>query len=55
RHSVDGQSYLSLELTFVGKTTDITMQFSLIMPPQYLCITYCSSSLWIVTLSIGFM
>ncbi|KAF9159192.1 hypothetical protein DFQ26_006825 [Actinomortierella ambigua] len=45
RRSVDGQSYISLGLSFVGKTTDVIMQFSLIMPSQYLYMTYYSSSL----------
>ncbi|KAF9970896.1 hypothetical protein BGZ73_006263 [Actinomortierella ambigua] len=45
RRSVDGQSYISLWLAFVGKTTDVVMQFSLIMPSQYLYMTYYSSSL----------
>lgn len=44
RKSVDGQSYVSLALTFVGKTTDFITQFILIMPQQYLYMTYFSSS-----------
>lgn len=45
RRSVDGQSYISLGLSFMGKTTDVIMQFSLKMPVQYLYMTYFSSTL----------
>ncbi|KAG0065721.1 hypothetical protein BGZ90_001684 [Linnemannia elongata] len=30
--SVSGQSYISLVLSFIGKTTDVIMQFTLLMP-----------------------
>lgn len=45
RRSVEGQSYISLVLSFVGKTTDVIMQFSLLMPKQYVYMTYFSSTL----------
>ncbi|KAI1313080.1 hypothetical protein EDD11_002717 [Mortierella claussenii] len=45
RRSVDGQSYISLGLSLMGKTTDVVMQFSLIMPVQYVYMTYFSSTL----------
>ncbi|GJJ68481.1 hypothetical protein EMPS_00827 [Entomortierella parvispora] len=45
RRSVEGQSYISLALSFVGKTTDVIMQFSLLMPTQYVYMTYFSSTL----------
>ncbi|KAF9964585.1 hypothetical protein BGZ70_006238 [Mortierella alpina] len=45
RRSVDGQSYVSLGLTLLGKTTDVIMQFSLKMPVQYVYMTYFSSTL----------
>ncbi|KAF9932438.1 hypothetical protein BGZ67_004727 [Mortierella alpina] len=45
RRSVDGQSYVSLGLTLLGKTTDVIMQFSLRMPVQYVYMTYFSSTL----------
>lgn len=45
RRSVDGQSYVSLGLSFMGKTTDVIMQFSLKMPVQYVYMTYFSSTL----------
>ncbi|KAF9898881.1 hypothetical protein BX616_003491, partial [Lobosporangium transversale] len=32
RRSVDGQSYISLGLSLMGKTTDVIMQFTLKMP-----------------------
>jgi uncharacterized protein with PQ loop repeat len=45
RRSVSGQSYISLGLSFVGKTTDVIMQFTLLMPTQYVYMTYFSSTL----------
>ncbi|KAF9273643.1 hypothetical protein BGZ68_001333 [Mortierella alpina] len=45
RRSVDGQSYISLGLTLLGKTTDVIMQFTLKMPLQYTYMTYFSSTL----------
>ncbi|KAI8349978.1 hypothetical protein B0O80DRAFT_428656 [Mortierella sp. GBAus27b] len=45
RRSVQGQSYISLGLSLMGKTTDVIMQFSLIMPTQYVYMTYFSSTL----------
>ncbi|KAF9091106.1 hypothetical protein BGX29_011131 [Mortierella sp. GBA35] len=45
RRSVEGQSYISLGLAFVGKTTDVIMQFTLLMPMQYIYMTYFSSTL----------
>ncbi|KAK3841537.1 MAG: hypothetical protein J3R72DRAFT_421983 [Linnemannia gamsii] len=45
RRSVSGQSYISLGLSFVGKTTDMIMQFTLLMPTQYIYMTYFSSTL----------
>ncbi|KAF9210519.1 hypothetical protein CPC16_002776 [Podila verticillata] len=45
RRSVDGQSYISLGLAFMGKTTDVIMQFSLLMPTQYVYMTYFSSTM----------
>lgn len=45
RRSVSGQSYISLGLSFVGKTTDVIMQFTLLMPTQYVFMTYFSSTL----------
>jgi hypothetical protein len=45
RQSVSGQSYISLGLSFVGKTTDMIMQYTLLMPKQYLYMTYFSSTL----------
>jgi len=45
RRSVEGQSYISLILSFVGKTTDVIMQFSLLMPKQYVYMTYFSSTI----------
>ncbi|KAF9151611.1 hypothetical protein BG015_006439 [Linnemannia schmuckeri] len=45
RRSVSGQSYISLVLSFIGKTTDVIMQFTLLMPTQYVFMTYFSSTL----------
>ncbi|KAG0337882.1 hypothetical protein BG004_007452 [Podila humilis] len=45
RRSVQGQSYISMGLALVGKTTDVIMQFSLLMPTQYIYMTYFSSTL----------
>ncbi|KAF9117837.1 hypothetical protein BGW39_001754 [Mortierella sp. 14UC] len=45
RRSVSGQSYISLGLSFVGKTTDMIMQYTLLMPTQYVYMTYFSSTL----------
>lgn len=45
RRSVSGQSYISLVLSFIGKTTDVIMQFTLLMPTQYVYMTYFSSTL----------
>ncbi|KAG0273446.1 hypothetical protein BGZ95_010740 [Linnemannia exigua] len=45
RRSISGQSYISLGLSFVGKTTDMIMQFTLLMPTQYVYMTYFSSTL----------
>lgn len=45
RRSVSGQSYISLVLSFIGKTTDVIMQFTLLMPTQYIYMTYFSSTL----------
>ncbi|KAF9920106.1 hypothetical protein FBU30_010107 [Linnemannia zychae] len=45
RRSVSGQSYISVGLSFIGKTTDIIMQMSLLMPTQYVYMTYFSSTL----------
>ncbi|KAG0209994.1 hypothetical protein BGX28_009773 [Mortierella sp. GBA30] len=39
RKSVEGQSYISLGLTLIGKTTDAIMQFTLLMPTQYLLVS----------------
>lgn len=44
RKSVIAQSYISLGLTFIGKSLDFFTQFSLIMPQQYVYMTYFSSS-----------
>ncbi|KAG0288354.1 hypothetical protein BGZ96_007858 [Linnemannia gamsii] len=44
RRSVSGQSYISLGLSFFGKTTDVIMQFTLLMPTQYIFMTYFSST-----------
>ncbi|KAF8944618.1 hypothetical protein BGZ47_003988 [Haplosporangium gracile] len=44
RRSVSGQSYISLVLSFIGKTTDVIMQFTLLMPTQYVFMTYFSST-----------
>lgn len=43
--SVISQSTISLLLTFIGKTTDFISQYSLIMPKQYIYMTYFSSTL----------
>lgn len=43
--SVISQSKVSLILTFIGKTTDFISQYSLIMPQQYVYMTYFSSTL----------
>lgn len=43
--SVMSQSKISLILTFIGKTTDFVSQYSLIMPQQYVYMTYFSSTL----------
>jgi uncharacterized protein with PQ loop repeat len=45
RRSVEGQSYISMGLSLMGKTTDVIMQFTLIMPVQYVFMTYFSSTL----------
>ncbi|KAI8598999.1 hypothetical protein EDD21DRAFT_380955 [Dissophora ornata] len=44
RRSVEGQSYISIGLSLMGKTTDVIMQFSLLMPKQYIYMTYFSST-----------
>jgi hypothetical protein len=43
--SIMSQSKISLILTFIGKTTDFISQYSLIMPQQYVYMTYFSSTL----------
>lgn len=43
--SVMSQSKISLILAFVGKSSDFISQYSLVMPPQYLYMTYFSSTL----------
>ncbi|CAO3610214.1 unnamed protein product [Cunninghamella blakesleeana] len=43
--SVSAQSTVSLVLTFIGKSTDFISQYALIMPQQYLYMTYFSSTL----------
>lgn len=43
--SVISQSTISLLLTFIGKTTDFISQYSLVMPKQYVYMTYFSSTL----------
>lgn len=43
--SVIAQSKITLILSFIGKTTDFISQYSLIMPNQYLYMTYFSSTL----------
>ncbi|KAF9426972.1 hypothetical protein BGZ76_002523 [Entomortierella beljakovae] len=45
RRSVAGQSYISLGLSLAGKTTDVLMQYTLLMPLQYVYMTYFSSTL----------
>ncbi|KAG0312137.1 hypothetical protein BGZ99_009674 [Dissophora globulifera] len=45
RRSVEGQSYISLVLFFIGKTTEVIMQFSLKMRIEFVYMTYFSSTL----------
>lgn len=43
--STDGQSTYSVVLTLVGKTTDFLATYLLLLPPQYVVMTYFSSTM----------
>ena len=43
--STDGQATSSVVLGLIGKTADILSNYILVLPPQYVVMTYFSSSL----------
>ena len=45
RRTTDGQSTLSVVITLVGKTTDFLANYLLLLPAQYVVMTYFSCTL----------